>query len=50
MLHGGPGNDVIYGGNTKTDNRTNGANTNELDYKYLYGDEGDDSLFLSDFA
>ena len=50
MLHGGPGDDVIYGGEGKTGNRTDGANTAETDYKYLYGDEGDDSLFLSDFA
>ena len=47
VIHGGSGNDLIYGGSANSADLT-GGNANRDDYKYLYGDEGDDRIFGSD--
>ena len=47
VVHGGPGNDLIYGG---TDTSLTGAVNGRDDFKYLYGDEGDDRIFGSNNA
>ena len=41
MVKGGPGNDLVYGGNTTDFNGGGGF------AKYLYGDEGDDKMWGS---
>ena len=50
VIHGGSGNDILYGGTSKNGNFTDGGVQSVMDFKYLYGDEGDDNIFLSDFV
>ena len=45
MVHGGQGNDLIYGG---TSPALDGAVDGVADTKYLYGDDGDDKIWGSD--
>ena len=43
-MRGGPGNDLVYGG---TSSSLDGGSRNFVDTKYLYGDEGNDSIWGS---
>ena len=47
VIHGGEGDDLIYGG---TDNSLDGAQAGVVDFKYLYGDEGHDTIYGSSFT
>ena len=44
IVRGGPGNDLVYGG---TSSSLDGGSRNFVDTKYLYGDEGNDSIWGS---